>query len=103
MNSNQQTNNLNKTTLMKKFFTLIAVATMAMGAQAQEQYIIEKEWVPTKSAATEIANATESTSITYSDDPGWKSSNPASEGFASSKGYVAGVTGTQNPKDGGYG
>ena len=87
---------------MKKIFTLIAVATMAISANAQEQYKIEKDWVPTKSAQTEIANATESTSIIYSDDPGWKASNPSSGGFASTKGYEAGVSGGQNPKDGGY-
>jgi len=88
---------------MKKIFTLIAVAAMAMSVHAQEQYKIAKEWTPTKGTKTVVADATASTSITFSDDPGWKSSNPASDGYGQSLGYEAGVTGTQNPKDGGYG
>ena len=87
---------------MKKIFTLIAVAAMAISAQAQEKYAIAAEWVPTQGAKTEIANATESTSLTFSDDPGWKASNPGAGGLASTKGFEYGVSGTQNPKDGGY-
>jgi hypothetical protein len=85
---------------MKKIFTLIAVAAMAISAHAQEKYIIQKDFVPSKG---QVVEATTSTTITFSDDPGWKASNPADGGFVSQKDYIAGVTGTQNPKDGGYG
>lgn len=88
---------------MKKIFTLIAVAAMAISVQAQEQYKIVKEWVPTQGSKTVVSDATASTSITYSDDPGWKASNPGNDGYGQSLGYEAGVSGTQNPKDGGYG
>ena len=88
---------------MKKIFTLIAVAAMAISAQAQEQYKIAQDWVPTKSVQTVIADATASTSVTYSDDPSWKASNPGAGGLASTKGFEYGVSGGQNPKDGGYG
>ncbi len=85
---------------MKKIFTLIAVAAMALTVNAQEKYVIQKDFVPGKG---QVVEATTSTTVTYSDDPGWKASNPADGGFVSQKGFVAGVTGTQNPKDGGYG
>lgn len=84
---------------MKKIFTLIAVAAMAISANAQEKYIIQKDFVPSKG---QVVEATTSTTITFSDDPGWKASNPADGGFVNQKDYIAGVTGTQNPKDGGY-
>ena len=85
---------------MKKIFTLIAVAAMAISANAQEKYIIQKDFVPSKG---QVVEATTSTTITFSDDPGWKASNPADGEFVSQKGFVAGVSGGQNPKDGGYG
>lgn len=87
---------------MKKISTLIAVAAMAMSVNAQEQYTITKGWFPTQKETTTISDATASTSIVYSNDPGWKASNPSNGGYAQSKGYTGGVVGTQNPKDGGY-
>lgn len=94
------TNNLtNKTTRMKKIFTLIAVAAMAMGVQAQETYLIEEGFQPDNSGQKyKAGKGTNTTSVTFEcgADGGWK----AAVAYAGFDPFTAYVTGSQNPKDG---
>ena len=77
---------------MKKIFTLIAVAAMALSANAQEQYVIADGFTPTNGQEVQ---ATASVMLKYGIDNKWQNKP---EGTLT--GYTCFVTGSQNPKDG---
>lgn len=84
---------------MKKIFTLIAVAVMAMSANAQEMYKVEEGYLPDnagiKVKAGKGGNST-SVDIEFGADGKWKEAG-AYGGFEPFTAYVAG---SNNPKDG---
>lgn len=77
---------------MKKIFTLIAVAMMALGVNAQETYKVEVDFTPTDGATIQ---ATETCKLQFGIDGGWKAASAATLGD-----FVAKTSGAQNPKDG---
>ena len=77
---------------MKKIFTLIAVAAMAISANAQEKYAIGADWTPSDG---EDVQATASVKLQYGFDTKWQNKPEGSL-----DGYTNFITGAQNPKDG---
>lgn len=78
---------------MKKIFTLIAVATMALSANAQEIFKVS-----TKPVDGSTINATTSVKLTYGNDGAW--ADPASKEDKLGNGFNNFTSGGQNPKDG---
>ena len=90
---------------MKKIFTLIAVAAMAMTANAQETFAIEEGYLPDDGVVTTLAansrkNAT-SVAISFGADP-WSKFNEGlgAKADGNIEGFTAYISGNQNPKDG---
>ena len=90
---------------MKKIFTLIAVAAMAMSANAQETFAIEEGFLPDDAGQTLEANSRKnatSVAITFGADGKWSSFNSGAGAKAdtSVEGFTAYISGGNNPKDG---
>lgn len=86
---------------MKKIFTLIAMATMALGANAQESYLVNADTNP--SDYEEIwYKATNSVKLYYGKDGEWanKGSLNTADGDFRFDDFTHYVSGNQNPKDG---
>ena len=96
---------LKKLKRMKKIFTLIAVAAMAMSANAQETFAIEEGFIPDDAGQTLAANSRKnstSVAITFGADGKWSSFNSGAGAKAdtSVEGFTAYISGGNNPKDG---
>ena len=82
---------------MKKIFTLITLALMAVGVNAQtESYAVPAEFTPTSNLVVE---ATASVKLEYGKDNGWKQSGTPGEADPKFEDFPYYVVGTDNPKN----
>lgn len=81
---------------MKKIFTLISMALMAMGVNAQtESYAVPEEFTPT---SNQVVEATASVKLEYGNDSGWKKSGRPGESDPKFEEFPYYVVGADNPK-----
>ena len=87
---------------MKKIFTLIAMALMAVGANAQESYLVNGDTNPADYEGTWYKKATASVQLFYGKDGEWanKGSLNTADGDFTFDVFTHFVCGNQTPKDG---